>query len=241
MEQNPNVPDLPPFSYLLWKHIFRLYATHQLPRFPPDSDLGILLVFDDFVPPFSLEPYYPKKHKAVNLGNHLKPKHVKHRPDIYVDVMRPSITTYTLVLSDPDALSHVSPVKAQMCHWIVTNITLAVSANGDSGLLGLNNGWRTPTSHVVELETYFPPSPPPKTGLHRYVFALLASKPNSTAPAIPEKPKERPHWGYGKVGAGIREWALENELDIIGEYLLLGHIYLLAETRTRGKFFLLPK
>lgn len=127
-----------------------------------------------------------------------------------------------------------------MCHWIVTNLTIPVPADGDSGFLGLNIGRNKPP-HVVELESYFPPSPPPKTGLHRYVFALLASKPNSTAPAIPRKPKERPHWGYGKVGAGIREWAAENELDIVGEHLWNSHIHLLAELRTRGKFLLLPK
>ena len=35
------------------------------------------------------------------------------------------------------------------------------------------------------------------------------------------KPKERPHWGYGKIGAGIREWADENGLVVIGKQTVI--------------------
>ena len=32
-----------------------------------------------------------------------------------------------------------------------------------------------------------------------------------------KKPKDRPHWGYGKVGKGVSEWADENGLTVVGE------------------------
>lgn len=64
---------------------------------------------------------------------------------------------------------------------------------------------------------YFPPAPPPKTGYHRYVFVLLAPAANDEPSGHLEKPNDRPHWGYGKVGAGVREWAAENDLIAVGE------------------------
>ena len=62
-----------------------------------------------------------------------------------------------------------------------------------------------------ELVEYLPPSPPPKTGKHRYVFVLLEGKTNHL-----RTPKERPHWGYGKVRHGVRDWAEENQLEVVG-------------------------
>ena len=64
---------------------------------------------------------------------------------------------------------------------------------------------------------YIPPSPPPKTGYHRYVFVLLAPAADADSSKDLKKPKDRPQWGYGKVGAGVREWALENDLVAIGK------------------------
>ncbi|MCJ1297605.1 hypothetical protein MMC08_000392 [Hypocenomyce scalaris] len=110
---------------------------------------------------------------------------------------------------------------AQMCHWIVTNITLSSSAaEGEEYVL---------TPMFDELMSYVPPSPPPKTGYHRYVFALLAPSSSITTAAIDtssttitangldlKKPKDRPHWGYGKVGKGVRDWAEENKLTVVG-------------------------
>ena len=173
------------------------------------------LVLDDFEPSIVFTPYYPSKNKTVDLGNRIKPKAVASSPDIYASgTVKPNIT-YTLVLTDPDATSRAHPIKAQMCHWIVTNITAPSPDAGQgegfdlghvSSLAGQNG--------ALELEPYFPPSPPPKTGYHRYVFVVLASK---SGLEIPKMPKKRPHWGYGKVGAGVREWAFDNKLSVIGE------------------------
>ena len=63
-----------------------------------------------------------------------------------------------------------------------------------------------------ELMSYLAPSPPPKTGKHRYVFVLLAGPEGAKL----KKPEERPHWGYGKVRHGVRNWAEENGLVAVG-------------------------
>ncbi len=64
---------------------------------------------------------------------------------------------------------------------------------------------------------YLPPTPPPKTGYHRYIFVLLAPATEEGIHGELTKPKDRPHWGYGKVGAGVREWANENGLVAVGK------------------------
>ena len=55
------------------------------------------------------------------------------------------------------------------------------------------------------------------TRYHRYVFVLLASETQEGITTELTKPKDRPHWGYGKVGAGVREWADENGLVVVGK------------------------
>ena len=118
------------------------------------------------------------------------------------------------MLSDPDATSRADPIKAQMCHWIITNLTVSSDSDKCTWPIDLS-AVSTSAGHegFFEIESYFPPAPPPKTGYHRYVFALLTAE----SGALPKKPKDRPHWGYGKVGTGIREWARENELEVVGK------------------------
>ena len=83
-----------------------------------------------------------------------------------------------------------------MCHWIVTatkapkapevGLNLAtpiVAANDDK------DHW-----DVHELVEYLPPTPPPKTGLHRYVFVLLMPEKGHSGDDL-NVPKDRPHWG----------------------------------------------
>ena len=105
-----------------------------------------------------------------------------------------------------------------MCHWIVT---FTIGADDDIPVIHLPMDFELPAGSIkdrnaanlkpVELMTYYPPAPPPKTGYHRYVFVLLAPASGKDTP-YPTKPKERPHWGYGKVRKGVRDWAKDNDL-----------------------------
>ena len=110
-----------------------------------------------------------------------------------------------------------------MCHWIATNITIPDGSNAAFGLghvteplLSSLHSEGSGDNGIQELMPYFPPTPPPKTGYHRYVFVVLASESNEDD-TQPAKPKDRPHWGYGKIGSGVREWAKENSLTVVGK------------------------
>ena len=178
-------------------------------------------MLDDFVPSVSIDLSYASENKAVDLGNTIKPKHASSQPifNIFNTEVNPTPTrkdnaTYVLALTDPDATSHSHPIKAQMCHWIAMNITIPVASSLPvilPGLTGVSGG-----SNINELMPYFPPSPPPKTGYHRYVFVVLTSKSLGSGEDL-EKPKARPHWGYEKIGSGVREWAEENNLAVVGK------------------------
>lgn len=169
---------------------------------------SVRIVLEDFDPAIALSISYVSKDKDVRLGNKIKPKAVQDQPQFALKAI-PTRTidvdaTYVLALTDPDATSRSEPVKAQMCHWIVANITSQLYESSDRDSLG---------SDKLDIMSYYPPAPPPKTGYHRYVFVLMTTTKN--AESI-KKPKERPHWGYGKVGAGVREWAAENDMEILG-------------------------
>lgn len=203
-------------------------------------------VLDDFEPTYYIDVSYPKHHERVLLGNHIKPKEVSKRPVFtfhpitgppsYGDPNERNLT-FTLILTDPDALSRKHPVKSEMCHWIVTNLTGTIgSTESEWPAFGryvadstdpidelpeelesfLDDALIEPSEKKNkalpgEVESYFPPSPPKKTGPHRYVFVLLEGDVTDLVP-----PKERPHWGYGKERHGVRDWAAENDLTIVG-------------------------
>ncbi|KAL8819029.1 MAG: hypothetical protein Q9223_002452 [Gallowayella weberi] len=210
----------------------------------PWPDLLHIAVLDDFTPLFSLNISFPKSHTSVHLGNKIKPSHVSSSPDVYVHAIGAkdgsqrtqtirSNATYTIVLTDPDATSRSDPKMAEMCHWIVTGITLGEDSVDQ--LVHLSPEFHAMTAGIQpkqlgsqdivndgkpsELMSYYPPAPPPKTGYHRYVFVFLASKADMNdvrAAAGLKKPKERPHWGYGKIGKGVRDWAADNDLIAVG-------------------------
>ena len=109
---------------------------------------------------------------------------------------------------------------AQMCHWIVTNLTLPFQPSSSDGA----HEWLSPSFSAKESEEimpYLPPTPPPKTGYHRYIFVLLAPATEEGKQGELTKPEDRPHWGYGKVGAGVREWANENGLVAVGKQTII--------------------
>ena len=195
------------------------------------------IVLQDFLPSHSLTLSYPSAHTTVNLGNQILPSSVSVPPIFEIhSLLCPSSalsptrtlasnTTYTLVLSDPDATSRANPTMGEMCHWIATGITLT-NVNASSGLdersaytLEMNSEPEV-RGKVTELMKYLPPSPPPKTGHHRYVFVLLAPEADRGAVEL-KKPDDRPHWGYGKVGKGVKDWAADNGLVAVGKFLTL--------------------
>ena len=158
-------------------------------------------VLDDFEPSYYLDIAYPKYHETVLLGNDIPVEAVQDRPTFtFTSIKSKSHTTknstFTLALTDPDAKSRDNPKWSEMCHWLLTNITIP-----EPLLLKKSD----------ELKGYKPPGPPPKTGAHRYVFVLLEGKSSEVEP-----PKERQHWGYGKVRHGVRDWAAENDLTVVG-------------------------
>jgi len=162
-------------------------------------------VLDDFTPSYAVVVSYASSHESVQLGNDIPVSAVDSRPTFEFHALSPDEPadknkTFTLILTDPDAKSREKPKMSEMCHWIMTNLTTPVPWS-------LN----TLRSKEGELVKYLPPSPPPKTGKHRYVFVLLEGKTEHLT-----APKDRPHWGYGKVRHGVRDWAEENDLEVVG-------------------------
>ena len=130
----------------------------------------------------------------------------------------------TIALTDPDAPSCKNPKWSQMCHWIATDVHLTPSSvadknnnnNGDSHILGGSQEYQS----LTEIMPYKPPGPPPKTGKHRYVFVALAPRNGTTERLNLSVPKDRQRWGFEGERAGLKEWARENGLGVVGECLL---------------------
>jgi len=191
-------------------------------------------VLDDFEPTYYIDLTFPKDHERVLMGNDIPVKSVSKRPVFtfhpltgppsYGDPPNDKDLTFTLVLTDPDALSREHPVKSEMCHWIVTNLTTPIGSDEiqwprltdfiedfermAEAELGLDG---SVSAKPGEVEPYQPPTPPKKTGPHRYVFVLLEGDVSNLKP-----PKERPHWGYGEERHGVRDWSKENDLTVVG-------------------------
>ncbi|KIW86949.1 uncharacterized protein Z519_12414 [Cladophialophora bantiana CBS 173.52] len=167
-------------------------------------------VLDDFEPSYYLDITYPKSHETVLLGDDIPVESVSKRPiftfhsiNSLVGTEDAKKSTFTLVLTDPDAKSRNNPKWSEMCHWILTNLTTPIPE--PSSILHLVK------AKPGELEEYLPPAPPPKTGAHRYVFVLLEGTASNLEP-----PADRKHWGYGKPRHGVRDWAQDNHLTVVG-------------------------
>lgn len=87
-----------------------------------------------------------------------------------------------------------------------------------------------PLKDLHEVVSYRGPTPPEKTGLHRYVLLAFVPSNGTTEDLKLSKPKERARWGFdekekglggwrrGSVTTrGVREWAKENGLSPVGE------------------------
>ncbi|KAJ4476538.1 PEBP-like protein [Lentinula lateritia] len=104
-------------------------------------------------------------------------------------------TSYTLVMTDPDAPSRADPKYRQFRHWVITGLKSPAISSIPSG-----------TSSLIALKTrasitpYRPPGPPPGSGSHRYCF-LLFQEPAGNAFTVPEGAKE-----YGAALEERRSW-----------------------------------
>ena len=90
-----------------------------------------------------MEVFY--NNKIVNNNELLKPSETQTKPQIKYSFENNKL--YTLLMHDPDS------IYGNRFHWIVANIS------GD-----VKNG--------VDLLPYTGPAPPPKTGIHPYIFEL---------------------------------------------------------------------
>ncbi|KAK8002893.1 hypothetical protein PG989_002612 [Apiospora arundinis] len=168
-------------------------------------------VIDDFLPSLVLDVEWSSNNYA-SLGNTLKVKKLQHEPSITLSEPSDSSAsfcssnmTYVLTMTDPDAPSRSDPKWSEFCHFIATGLTLSKSSRDET----------CSKVHFMDLQDiipYKPPGPPPKTGKHRYVFLAFAPANGTTDPLQVSKPEDRQHWGSGKVGYGVRDWAKTNGL-----------------------------
>lgn len=129
----------------------------------------------------------------------------------------------TIVLTDPDAPTRSDAKWGQFCHWIAAVESLSSDGIGEVEIEGDDivdcKCGLSSTTYTVRVEEFLlmridkPPSPPEKTGPHRYVFLLLeGDNTNLTAP------EDRKRWGAPaeKAGYGVRDWAEEEGLNVVG-------------------------
>ncbi|KAM7416555.1 hypothetical protein PAMA_018559 [Pampus argenteus] len=98
---------------------------------------------------------------------------------------------YVLVMIDPDAPSRTKPTSAHWRHWLVVDI------QGNT----LKKGQMTGTT----LTDYHPPTPPQKSGFHRYQFMLFEQPPDTPVSLTKQEKSARGKWD---LEAFIQRFAL---------------------------------
>ncbi|KAM7018255.1 phosphatidylethanolamine-binding protein 4 [Tautogolabrus adspersus] len=87
---------------------------------------------------------------------------------------------YVLVMVDPDAPSRNNPKAANWRHWLVVDI------QGNALKKGQIEG--------TTLTEYRPPTPPKKTGFHRYQFMLFEQPPDTSVSLAEKESSSRGKW-----------------------------------------------
>lgn len=198
---------------------------------PPSSTRPIRLEKANIIPTI-LDPFTPLltlnvtwKKATAELGNSVKPKKAKKQPSIDLFDVVPSGTRsvnndkiqLTIALTDPDAPSAQDPEWSQMCHWIATDAKLSPAGDEDEFT----------SSSLTDILPYKPPGPPPSTGPHRYIFVALAPLNGTTERLNLSVPGSRKRWGFEGERAGLREWARENGLGVVGEFSQVSFVLIL--------------
>ena len=140
----------------------------------------------------------------ADYGNTINPSKTKKQPKIkFIDSV-PSLWSskgdtpqLTIAMSDPDAPSRDNPEWSEICHWIATDVSLTKPDNDEDDDEVHSQHFK----RLLDVMPFKPPGPPPKTGKHRYV----------------SKPDDRQHWGYEHERDGLRLWAEEMGLEVVGK------------------------
>ncbi|KAF5731141.1 CEN-like protein 1 [Tripterygium wilfordii] len=137
-------------------------------------------VVDIFTPNVIINVTYNSNKQVCN-SHELMPSVITSKPRVEIggNDMR---TSYTLIMTDPDAPSPSDPYLREHLHWIVTDIPGTTDA--------------TFGKELVSYET-----PKPVVGIHRYVFLVFKQKGRETVKA----PASRDHFD-------TRRFAAENGL-----------------------------
>nr|XP_005329378.2 phosphatidylethanolamine-binding protein 4 isoform X1 [Ictidomys tridecemlineatus] len=88
--------------------------------------------------------------------------------------------TYTLMMVDPDAPSRSEPTKKYWRHWLVTDIK--------------GNDLKKGNIQGQVLTPYKPPSPPAKSGFHRYQLLVYLQERDEVISLLPKESKSRGSW-----------------------------------------------
>lgn len=175
-----------------------MHSTHTALSYSLRLAEIIPTVVDDFVPLVEVSASWSHKTNA-SMGNTLKPKKLKHAPSVSLTPLTaPSTSEYrqfVAVLTDPDAKARDDPVWAEFAHWIAY--------------------WPT-EGKKIDVLGYKPPAPPKRTWKHRYVMVVLTPVNGTTDRLSLAEPKGRKRWGYEGVREGVRRWAGENGLGVVG-------------------------
>ncbi|KVI10153.1 CEN-like protein 1 isoform X1 [Cynara cardunculus var. scolymus] len=139
-------------------------------------------VVDQFTPSVMMNVTYNSQTTVFN-GHELMPNLVTSKPHVHIGGidMRSS---YTVILTDPDAPSPSEPYLREHLHWIVTDIPGTTDA--------------TFGREIVSYE-----KPKPVIGIHRYVFLLFKQRARQSV----RPPVSRDHFN-------TRIFSQENELGL---------------------------
>ncbi|KAL7614819.1 CEN-like protein 2 [Lactuca sativa] len=112
-------------------------------------------VVDQFTPSVTMSVTY-NSHNTVFSGHELKPNLITSKPHVQIGGLDMR-SSYTIILTDPDAPSPSDPYLREHLHWMVTDIPGTTDA--------------TFGREIVSYEI-----PKPVIGIHRYVFLLFKQK-----------------------------------------------------------------
>ncbi|KDP22308.1 hypothetical protein JCGZ_26139 [Jatropha curcas] len=116
-------------------------------------------VVDAFTPSVKMSVTYNPNRQVAN-GHELMPSVIAAKPRVEIGG-QDLRTSYTLIMTDPDAPSPSDPHLREHIHWMVTDIP-----------------GTTDVSFGKEIVSY--ESPKPVVGIHRYVFLLFKQRGRQT-------------------------------------------------------------